>query len=98
MARIPTMARKSSSQDRSEATVSAEEERQDTDMQQAQEIVTAKRSADELPDGGYGWICVMCCALINAHTWGINSVSEFPSLSLFILVSGTIKQCSKASG
>ncbi|KAJ5953581.1 major facilitator superfamily domain-containing protein [Penicillium verhagenii] len=24
-------------------------------------------------DGGYGWICVMCVFLINAHTWGINS-------------------------
>ena len=27
------------------------------------------------PDGGYGWICVACCFLINAHTWGVNSVS-----------------------
>ncbi|KAF2128860.1 putative MFS transporter [Dothidotthia symphoricarpi CBS 119687] len=25
------------------------------------------------PDGGYGWICTLCVALINAHTWGINS-------------------------
>ncbi|CAF9910590.1 MAG: hypothetical protein HETSPECPRED_010110 [Heterodermia speciosa] len=25
------------------------------------------------PDGGYGWVCVACCFLINAHTWGINS-------------------------
>ncbi|KAL8795266.1 MAG: hypothetical protein Q9195_002277 [Heterodermia aff. obscurata] len=24
-------------------------------------------------DGGYGWVCVACCFLINAHTWGINS-------------------------
>lgn len=29
----------------------------------------------EPPDGGYGWICVACYFLINAHTWGINSVS-----------------------
>ncbi|EPE26886.1 MFS general substrate transporter [Glarea lozoyensis ATCC 20868] len=28
---------------------------------------------DVPPDGGFGWICVACCALINAHTWGINS-------------------------
>ena len=26
------------------------------------------------PDGGYGWICTLCVFLINAHTWGINSV------------------------
>lgn len=25
-------------------------------------------------DGGYGWVCVVCVFLINAHTWGINSV------------------------
>lgn len=25
------------------------------------------------PNGGYGWICTLCCALINAHTWGLNS-------------------------
>lgn len=25
------------------------------------------------PDGGYGWVCVACTFLINAHTWGINS-------------------------
>ncbi|KAB8233797.1 MCT family MFS transporter [Aspergillus alliaceus] len=24
-------------------------------------------------DGGYGWICVVCVFLVNAHTWGINS-------------------------
>ena len=28
---------------------------------------------DEPPNGGYGWVCVACVALINAHTWGINS-------------------------
>ena len=26
------------------------------------------------PDGGYGWVCVMCVFLINAHTWGLNFV------------------------
>lgn len=25
------------------------------------------------PDGGYGWVCTVCVALINAHTWGMNS-------------------------
>jgi len=25
------------------------------------------------PNGGYGWVCTACCALINGHTWGLNS-------------------------
>ena len=28
---------------------------------------------DVPPDGGYGWVCTACVALINAHTWGVNS-------------------------
>jgi len=27
------------------------------------------------PDGGYGWVCVVCVFLVNAHTWGLNFVS-----------------------
>lgn len=34
--------------------------------------------ADVPPNGGYGWVIVLCNALINAHTWGLNSVS-FPA-------------------
>jgi hypothetical protein len=26
------------------------------------------------PNGGYGWVCTTCLFMINAHTWGINSV------------------------
>jgi hypothetical protein len=29
---------------------------------------------DEPPEGGYGWVCVAVCFMINAHTWGLNSV------------------------
>lgn len=28
---------------------------------------------DAQPNGGYGWVCVVCCFCINAHTWGLNS-------------------------
>lgn len=31
---------------------------------------------DVPPDGGYGWVCTVCVFLINAHTWGVNSVSS----------------------
>lgn len=35
--------------------------------------VEEKIEVDEPPDGGYGWVCVGCTFIINAHTWGINS-------------------------
>jgi hypothetical protein len=31
-------------------------------------------AVDEIPEGGYGWVCTFACAVINAHTWGMNSV------------------------
>jgi hypothetical protein len=30
----------------------------------------------DVPDGGYGWVCVGTCFSINAFTWGIISVSH----------------------
>ena len=45
----------------------------DVDVEQVQ-IET--KSVDVPPNGGYGWICVACVFLINAHTWGINSVGK----------------------
>ena len=35
--------------------------------------VEEKIELNETPDGGYGWVCVGCTFIINAHTWGINS-------------------------
>ncbi|OQV04999.1 hypothetical protein CLAIMM_09803 [Cladophialophora immunda] len=32
-----------------------------------------QKTSNVPPEGGYGWICVVCTFLINAHTWGINS-------------------------
>lgn len=40
---------------------------------QAERSIEAERSGTQPPNGGYGWVCTMCVALINAHTWGINS-------------------------
>ncbi|KAB8291247.1 hypothetical protein EYC80_009934 [Monilinia laxa] len=37
------------------------------------ERVDESKPVDVPPDGGYGWICVACVFLINAHTWGVNS-------------------------
>lgn len=39
------------------------------------EELEAKYQQDVPPDGGYGWVCVACVFWMNAHTWGINSVS-----------------------
>lgn len=41
-----------------------------------------KYNRDVPPDGGYGWVCVACVFWINAHTWGINSVSKLPIFSI----------------
>ncbi|KAI7484068.1 MFS general substrate transporter [Hortaea werneckii] len=32
-----------------------------------------RRGPPPPPNGGYGWVCTVCCGLINAHTWGLNS-------------------------
>ncbi|KAF2862382.1 MFS general substrate transporter [Piedraia hortae CBS 480.64] len=35
--------------------------------------ITPKPSDHDIPNGGYGWVCTVCCAVLMAHTWGINS-------------------------
>ena len=40
---------------------------------------------DKEPDGGYGWVCVVCQLLITASTWGVNGVSSHDFLSLLSL-------------
>ncbi|KAE8372167.1 major facilitator superfamily domain-containing protein [Aspergillus bertholletiae] len=34
---------------------------------------TQQDDSRSTPEGGYGWVCVVCTFLINAHSWGINS-------------------------
>ncbi|TVY80782.1 putative transporter MCH2 [Lachnellula suecica] len=36
-------------------------------------IANVVEEEDVPPNGGYGWICVICIFWVNAHTWGINS-------------------------
>ena len=47
-------------------------ENQDFELVGVQTNVTTRE--DVPPDGGCGWICTLCVLLINAHTWGVNSV------------------------
>lgn len=44
------------------------------DLERLPTLNLEKTITDVPPDGGYGWICVMCSWFINAHTWGINAV------------------------
>ncbi|KAL2354064.1 major facilitator superfamily domain-containing protein [Cryomyces antarcticus] len=39
----------------------------------APEVPPSEVKLDVPPNGGYGWVCVACCFMINAHTWGLNS-------------------------
>ena len=51
-------------------------------LDEEQSVVAGERKPDEPPDGGYGWVCVICCCLINVninfalsrifslHNWG----------------------------
>lgn len=48
---------------------------QDVELVDLQATNVANRE-DVPPDGGYGWVCTVCMFLINAHTWGVNSVGS----------------------
>jgi hypothetical protein len=53
---------------------------------------------DTPPDGGYGWVCVGSCFLLNFSTWGAVAVSASFYLdarfayqtSLMVFISATI--------
>lgn len=38
-----------------------------------QTTMTAQPKVPPPPNGGYGWVCTVCSAIINGHTWGLNS-------------------------
>jgi hypothetical protein len=48
-----------------------------------------EKTDDVPPDGGYGWVCTACNFFINAHTWGINSVSTLLQRCANLLLNGT---------
>jgi len=47
---------------------------QDLELVGVQTNVTTREGVP--PDGGYGWVVTGCVFLINANTWGVNSVSK----------------------
>ena len=55
-----------------EADPQAPSPKQDFEVIDAQANVVTREDVPQ--DGGFGWVCVVCVLLINAHTWGVNSV------------------------
>ena len=49
------------------------EAKQDESDPEQQPAHATKPKAPPPPNGGYGWVCTICSALINGHTWGMNS-------------------------
>ena len=53
------------------ANPAPEQNQQKTDAGE-QSVEQTEPRLDEKPNGGYGWICVLCLLSINAMTWGKN--------------------------
>lgn len=49
------------------------------------------------PDGGYGWVVTACVFIINAHTWGINSVRTEPPIQISYSHEVSIAELTKQS-
>lgn len=50
------------------------EEFRNIDVGDDDEDDVGSRGEEAPPDGGYGWICVAACFMINGFTWGTVSV------------------------
>lgn len=59
--------------DRSQNASTNSPPRFDAEQQPIPNISESRPPPPPQPNGGYGWVCTACCALINAHTWGLNS-------------------------
>lgn len=60
--------------DASRSSVTASDDHSSEDIAPIEEEQPVQaNAAEEPPNGGYGWVCVICVFLINAHTWGLNS-------------------------
>jgi hypothetical protein len=74
----------SNSHDHQDLNVSPDPEAKTVIDLESEKTASPKSKVEDVPpDGGYGWVCVACCALINAHTWGVNSVSLISSIVKF---------------
>lgn len=51
------------------------------------------KPVDVPPDGGYGWVCTACVFLINAHTWGVNSVCHSTLIAEPLLTIDSPTEC-----
>ena len=61
-----------------------EKGRDRSSIPRSDEGLEAKKPEDIPPDGGYGWVCVVCACLINANTWGVNSVSSSSPICTYL--------------
>lgn len=64
-----------------ESRTTARERIPDDVEPQDDELVNVATIEPIPPNGGYAWVCTFAVFLINAHTWGVNSVSAsiYPS-------------------
>ncbi|KAI0967084.1 major facilitator superfamily domain-containing protein [Xylaria arbuscula] len=54
--------------------ISGDPEQAGEHLQQQQQQTRPQTPAQEVPqEGGYGWVVVAAVAILNAHSWGINS-------------------------
>ena len=61
------------------STSLSKSELETSDIEAIQSQVFENEAASTVPpppDGGYGWVCVLACLLVNGFTWGVVSVSS----------------------